>query len=211
MWTNQARKMYDRRAEFNASTSSDDQEPRPSDNNLEAWAVFLKTYPDVADWIWSNSARNDFAKSLYAQAVSRGFLSAKQIDAVRANISRGSAIRHSGGLGLQKLFTVLQKHSKFYADRLTITRKNGDTLCWVLWDETCVGKIERGTGTLFAKRAGQDLQEIRALLEEFEEDPLAAAVKYGKLTGRCCSCSRELTADGSIEAGIGPICAQKFG
>lgn len=40
--------------------------------------------------------------------------------------------------------------------------------------------------------------------------PLQTAMKYGKLAGRCCSCGRELTNDGSIEAGIGPICAGKF-
>lgn len=50
----------------------------------------------------------------------------------------------------------------------------------------------------------------RALLAEFEGAPLAAAMRYGKLSGRCCSCGRELTDPESIDAGIGPICAGKF-
>jgi hypothetical protein len=215
MWTNQARRMADRKAQFRAIASHEaDPEPRPSANSLEAWTVFRSTYPDVADWIFKNSTGNPFAMSLYNQATSRGHLSLKQIDAVRANIARGSAgnvaVRHSGGFDVSKLFVVLQKHSKFYAGRLVITRKNGDTLCWVLWDETCVGKLENGQATLFVKRAGQDLPEIRALLEEFEEAPLQAAMKYGKLSGVCCSCGREITADDSLELGIGPICAQRF-
>lgn len=37
------------------------------------------------------------------------------------------------------------------------------------------------------------------------------AVAYGKRTGRCGICGRELTDPASIAAGIGPICAQRFG
>lgn len=39
---------------------------------------------------------------------------------------------------------------------------------------------------------------------------LDEAKTYGKLTGTCCMCSRKLTDESSIEAGIGPICAGKF-
>jgi hypothetical protein len=37
------------------------------------------------------------------------------------------------------------------------------------------------------------------------------AVKFGKKTGNCCICSKVLTVKASIEAGIGPICADKLG
>lgn len=106
---------------------------------------------------------------------------------------------------------MLQKHSTFHAGEMKITRRNQDTLCWVIWKDVCVGKIENGLAVLFAKRLGDDRAAVAALLEEFEDDPLAAAVKYGKLSGRCCSCGRDLTDPASIEAGIGPICAAKFG
>lgn len=212
MWTNQARQMADRKAQFRAIAARDesDPEPRPSANSNEAWTHFRASFPDVADWLFNNSAKgNAFATSLYQQAVNRGSLSPRQMEVVRENIARAGQAR--GGLDVSKLFTVLQKHSKFYAGRLVITRKNGDTLCWVLWDDLCVGKLEEGRAVLFSSRAKGDLPEIRALLEEFEANPLQAAMKYGKLSGRCCSCGREITADDSIEAGIGPICAQKFG
>lgn len=39
---------------------------------------------------------------------------------------------------------------------------------------------------------------------------LDEAKAYGKVTGTCCVCSRRLTDEGSIEAGIGPVCASKF-
>jgi hypothetical protein len=39
---------------------------------------------------------------------------------------------------------------------------------------------------------------------------LEQAAKYGKATGRCLVCGRELTNPESIELGIGPICASRF-
>lgn len=39
---------------------------------------------------------------------------------------------------------------------------------------------------------------------------LEEAEEFGALYGFCCRCGRTLTNEGSIEAGIGPICAGKF-
>lgn len=80
-------------------------------------------------------------------------------------------------------------------------------------------------GTLYVKDGGLYLGKITGgrffqsrdctpeLEERFREvcvDPKAAAVRYGRETGCCSVCGRELTNKGSIEAGIGPICAGKF-
>jgi len=43
------------------------------------------------------------------------------------------------------------------------------------------------------------------------KDPLTAAIMHGKLTGNCSCCGQELTDPNSIEAGIGPVCARKYG
>lgn len=43
------------------------------------------------------------------------------------------------------------------------------------------------------------------------ENPLEAAVRYGRKTGKCACCGRELTNKLSIELGIGPICREKWG
>lgn len=40
---------------------------------------------------------------------------------------------------------------------------------------------------------------------------LASAVEFGMVYGVCCNCGRTLTNKDSVEAGIGPICAKKFG
>lgn len=39
---------------------------------------------------------------------------------------------------------------------------------------------------------------------------LDQAKAFGALYGVCCNCGRTLTDEGSIEAGIGPVCAKKF-
>ena len=53
--------------------------------------------------------------------------------------------------------------------------------------------------------------EVKAVLLEAASDPLTAAVRYGKETGACSCCGRDLTNPESIAAGIGPICREKYG
>lgn len=68
------------------------------------------------------------------------------------------------------------------------------------------GVIEDGKLKRFAKCT----DEMVAVLQDVEARGLEAVKEIGKATGRCCVCSRTLTNEGSIEAGIGPICAQYF-
>jgi hypothetical protein len=42
-------------------------------------------------------------------------------------------------------------------------------------------------------------------------DPLEQAIAYGRKTGECSCCGRTLSDPESVERGIGPICATKFG
>jgi hypothetical protein len=53
--------------------------------------------------------------------------------------------------------------------------------------------------------------DVKAIIMGAANDPLTAAIRYGKVSGECSCCGRELTDPKSIEAGIGPICARKFG
>lgn len=115
------------------------------------------------------------------------------------------------GYTVPKLFAVMQKHAHLHAEPLKLSRKNQDTLVWVMYLDKCIGKIEDATVTLFYSKAPDAVRaRVMELLAEFELDPLAAAKKYGKLAGRCCSCGKDLTDPESIEAGIGPICASRF-
>lgn len=53
--------------------------------------------------------------------------------------------------------------------------------------------------------------DVKETILAAASDPLSAAIKYGKVSGSCSCCGRELTKQASIERGIGPICAEKFG
>jgi hypothetical protein len=50
---------------------------------------------------------------------------------------------------------------------------------------------------------------VYKLSEETKMD-LEQGKQFGALYGTCCVCGRTLTNEDSIEAGIGPICAEKF-
>jgi hypothetical protein len=52
---------------------------------------------------------------------------------------------------------------------------------------------------------------IAEALETIARNPAEAATAYGKRTGECSCCGRTLTDPESISAGIGPICATKWG
>ena len=51
---------------------------------------------------------------------------------------------------------------------------------------------------------------VRETIMGAASDPISAAIRYGKVTGSCSCCGKELTVKESIERGIGPICARKF-
>jgi len=52
---------------------------------------------------------------------------------------------------------------------------------------------------------------VRETIMGAANDPLNAAIRYGKVSGECSCCGRELTDPKSIDRGIGPICADKYG
>lgn len=64
-------------------------------------------------------------------------------------------------------------------------------------------------GKFTARRECTDTEQAAVL--DACSDPAKAAVAFGKAWSICCVCARPLTNDGSIEAGIGPVCAEKFG
>lgn len=73
--------------------------------------------------------------------------------------------------------------------------------------EAYLGKIQ--SGKWFAARECTDADT--AAIAEACADPAKAAVAYGKAWSVCAVCGRTLLNDGSIERGIGPICAERFG
>lgn len=50
-----------------------------------------------------------------------------------------------------------------------------------------------------------------ALLTAMSADPAATATQYGRMTGRCCFCSKGLTDERSTAVGYGATCAKNYG
>lgn len=70
-----------------------------------------------------------------------------------------------------------------------------------------VGKIIDGNFKPYGLVTPKDISVLRKIAE----NPQEYAVEYGRKTGTCCICSRQLTADESVKYGIGPICAARYG
>lgn len=78
---------------------------------------------------------------------------------------------------------------------------------YVKQDGVYLGKVLGGK--LFRSRDCTDEQEADVV--RVAAAPKDAAISYGRLTGSCAICGRALENKESIERGIGPICAEKFG
>ncbi len=73
--------------------------------------------------------------------------------------------------------------------------------------EWYLGKVTDGCFYPFRERGS----EREAKVIEAASSPDKAAEAYGRRTGSCSCCGRELTNKVSIDRGIGPICAEKYG
>ena len=87
---------------------------------------------------------------------------------------------------------------------------------WILSDtETEIGNYgeqPKYLGKVTPNRLDSRLaDDVKAVLLEAAADPLTAAIRYGRETGSCSCCGRDLTNAESIRLGIGPICREKFG
>lgn len=77
--------------------------------------------------------------------------------------------------------------------------------------------VKAESGEYLGKLIGTSFKPVRGgeaalgTLTAIATNPLEAAIRYGRKTGRCACCGRELTNAESIELGIGPICRDKWG
>lgn len=116
-------------------------------------------------------------------------------------------------VAMPELTRAIKGFAKVTIGAVVFTRDtDGDR--WVLWGDELVGRFESGFVKLFARRIanlGLTNEAVANTLSKIEQNPGKAIVDHGKLTGVCGCCGRALTDPDSIEAGIGPVCAKKFG
>ena len=184
----------------------------PHSNNVVSKidANLIKDLTEISSW-------NSFASSLVEQYSKRGTLSDKQTGAAIAMLMKVKANKaqkaEAPSVDLSNVIAMFNKaHEaiktpKFRYEDLVISRApdhgvNKGAL-YVKVNGEYAGKVKDG------KWFGS--QDILPKLQQIADNPLESAVAYGRKTGNCAVCNRDLTRHDSIERGIGPICAERFG
>lgn len=189
---------------------------------------------NAEDFAWMNAKQEsfDFARSMYDALMQYGSLTERQHATVTrlrlADIERAAARKaeaeqraanapvvdagrieeafaHAQGKGVKKprmtldgfKISLAPAHGR-NAGALYVVRKA---------DDQYLGKIMGGRFSRVRECDDATEQHVVRIIN----DPKGEAIAYGQRTGNCCICNRELTNHASIDAGIGPICAERFG
>jgi len=157
--------------------------------------------------------RSDFMDSLASQFARTGHLSTGQLEALTRGIEKQKerALAQDGAP-----LVILARIEKF--SRVDNLALHLGACKVVQFGSGAVAVVapDFGGGTFAIIEHGGKLRRMRgltdemlALLLEVEKDGIEAVKRIGRATGRCCVCARKLTDENSIEAGIGPICAER--
>lgn len=185
--------------------------------------AFGAQYPKEIAWMGLNAPRFDFAHSMCVALSKYGSLTERQLAAVQNCIERETERRKASEQSavavdvtrIEVAFKNAQekglKYPRLRLANLVFTPAKADGknpgAVYVKTGDTYLGKI--AGGKLFKSR--DCTPEAEAEILTTAADPEAAAVAYGKRFGQCSICARQLTNQESIDRGIGPICANKFG
>jgi hypothetical protein len=192
---------------------------------LKRWGAWLKEHEAIADWLTAANERGfNFATSLATSGLKFGSLTENQCAAAYKCIARdedhaeaqknpAATVNLDSLLGAcGNAFDSGLKRPKLHIGRLQFSRAGDKSAnpgyLYVKAEGDYVGKIDPDGGFLKAyKCTDADVQDIA----ELGDDVLAKAVEHGRRTGNCACCNRKLTAAESVERGIGPICAERWG
>lgn len=197
---------------------------RKARTGQEALASFAATYPDV--WQWMDGSSFPFAISLREAIARYGSLTDGQLTAARnciekrnaAIAARQTAVVAAPAIDISKIETAFASASASGLKRLKL-RIAGFAFSPAPTSGRNAGAIyvKRGADYLGKVQGGKLVclphvdAETRARVVSIASDPEQAAVAHGMQTGTCSCCGAELTNKESIERGIGPICASRYG
>lgn len=212
--------------------TSPQQRAKARRSRVEKKAAARKSWCDqnreVVQFLSDAGQWSDFARSLSNQIVERGSLSEKQLvsarsmmEKVQANRARRQREARESESQLGDLAPILAVFDKAPGGRRLVLRigsglkisrapasgRNAGHLYVKDAESGYLGKVSPD-GVWHPVRGVE--ASVADELREFAAHPLGAAKEYGRRTGQCCVCGRTLTNAASIEAGIGPICAEAF-
>ena len=187
-------------------------------NDVPAFANLRDSNRPVWEWL-KVQEKNDFRMSLRKSLAQYGSLTEKQVAAVERIVKR-PARTADATVDFSPLFASFA-HAKASGLKRPIIRaggikvypapehgKNAGAL-YVKdrWGEY-LGKVT-AEGDFFRARGVTD-DDVRHVVD-LAADPLGTAIKYGRETGSCACCGRDLTDEQSVKDGIGPVCKKRFG
>jgi len=187
-------------------------------NDVPAFANLRDSNRPVWEWL-KVQEKNDFRFSLRHNLNKFGSLTDGQISAVE-KIIKGSQADASVGNAFAPLFKVFETAKSNGLKRPIIragavkvypageSSHNAGFLYVKDRDGEYLGKVSP-TGDFFRGKGVRD--DMIDPVYHLAEDPLGTAVRYGRDTGDCACCGRELTDPESVELGIGPVCKKNFG
>lgn len=194
---------------------------------------WMDEHPAEINWLKHHFHNNDFAGSLFVQLSRKGFLTDNQVAAIQRNIVRdaeraqqkaeATAEREANApvVSVDPIITAFQnaiehgvrrpklRLADFEFSRAPDHGKNpGAIYVKDRRDEQpYLGKIVAGKFI----RSRDCTDDVQDQIVAVCADPHQAAIAYGRRYGSCSVCGRELTKHASIDAGIGPVCASKYG
>lgn len=186
-------------------------------------ANWAQDNPAAYEWIVNNSDTNTFAGSLHSSLHRYGSLTDRQLLAVLGAIARATIAKtkaeNAPSLSLEPIEVAFRKAQdagiarpklrlgEFTFSPAPMTGKNPGAIYVNGSEGTYLGKVSGGRLFTVAHVSPEVEQEIVAVAS----DPLNSAIAYGKRYGKCSVCARTLTDEESINRGIGPVCAERFG
>lgn len=191
---------------------------------------FAQAHPAEHAWLASSAGSFEFAQSMLDAITKYGKLTEKQLATVSrltvqaAERKAARAVEQAARVETAKVVSIEAietafinakgagiKFPKLRLDTFVFspapdTGKNAGAI-YIKEDGVYLGKV--AGGKLFPVRecSAQAADRIVAVAS----DPAAAAIAYGKKFGACSVCNRELSDPVSVDRGIGPVCAEKFG
>lgn len=195
--------------------------------------AWTEEHQDEWKWLTREFTSFDFAKSMMEALTKYGYLTERQLAAVRSCIAKQIArdeAREAEKLQREQAAQVvniqpiieafakatsngvkrpIMRFEKFRFSLAPATGANAGAIYVKARDgnDTYLGKIVEGK---FLTRR-ECSPEMEKLIVETCANPAEAAIAYGRTSGECSICGRELTNKESIALGIGPICAGNYG
>lgn len=183
---------------------------------------FKAANPEVFAWLENNTAF-EFAASLREALYKFGSLTEGQLNAAKkcvAKLQEKKAAKQAAAQTvdvsrIEAAFDAAKSNGikkpklnlgAFKFKPAPVTGRNPNAI-YVMSGETYLGKVDGGK--FFKAYACTEAMESEVVAAA--ANPSEAAKAYGLRTGSCSVCNRALTNGASIDLGIGPICADKFG